>query len=101
MSVTFNLWFLKANSVSNSSAVNIGTNLLIGWLSNSKSTNGVGSVTGDGGAMGALTASVDDRDLFDTPWFSPNGQCGAPMGAPSSGSPPLPGSVLSLWPPGA
>jgi hypothetical protein len=67
VSLTFNLWFLKIYGISNSSAFNIGTNLLIGWNSTNKEVNGVGGYAGDFGRMGSLVAAVDDRDWVDMP----------------------------------
>lgn len=70
MDVQFTIGSIRANSISNSSAVNIGTNLLIGFGSHTKTTNGNGEYTGDYGAMPANTAYVDDRDWVDFPVWS-------------------------------
>lgn len=67
MEIHFHIFSVKANGVENSSSVNIGTNVLIGFGSSTKSTMGSGQITGDQGHMPTLTNWIDDRDLVDTP----------------------------------
>lgn len=67
MDVQFNIWSIKVNGMENSSALNIGTNILLGFESHSKTTMGNGRVTGDYGVLPSLFTAVDDRDLIDTP----------------------------------
>ena len=67
MEIHFHIFSVKANGVENSSSVNIGTNLLIGFGSSTKTTMGSGQITGDQGHMPTLTNWIDDRDLVDTP----------------------------------
>jgi hypothetical protein len=112
--VTFNVWLVKANSIGNSSALNIGANLLMGFGSNNKETNGNGELNGDAGAMPTLLCTTDDRDWFDMPWVmgGPSsvgsaGQpfCALPSGAAASPVCPPPGMMPGppgalLWPPG-
>lgn len=73
MEVHFNIWSIKANGIENSSALNIGTNILIGFGSGTKSLNGNGLVNGDHAGLPTLFNSIDDRDLVDTPlwWAEP------------------------------
>jgi len=58
---------IKVNGIDSSSAFSVGTNLLIGFASQSKSVVGGGSLTGDRGEMPSLISAVDDRDYVDTP----------------------------------
>lgn len=96
--ITLNIWFLRVNSVSNSSAVNIGSNLLVGWQSTNKEMNGVGSLNGDGARMGALLAGIDDRDLIDMAVASTAAGAPAVVG-PSQVSAPSSVPQIPLWPP--
>jgi hypothetical protein len=65
--VEFNLWHFSVNGIESSSALNIGTNFLIGFGSSTKSSQGNGQLNGAESHMPALFASVDDRDEIDTP----------------------------------
>lgn len=69
MEIKFMIGSVKANGIENSSCLNIGTNLLIGFSSFSKSTQGFGKISGDGGAMSALGTYIDDRDETDSPMW--------------------------------
>lgn len=73
------------NSVESSSAMNVGTNLLIGFGSGTKTVQGNGQLNGDEGEMLTLVASVDDRDQVDTPnWeVGPGGYLFGPTAFPS------------------
>lgn len=77
MDVQFNIWSIKVNGMENSSALNIGTNFLCGFGSNSKTMMGNGRINGDYGVLPSLFTAVDDRDLIDTPIGSPT-QGGTP-----------------------
>lgn len=71
MEVHFTIMNVKANGISASSCLNIGTNLLIGFSSQNKSSNGNGSIVGDRGQMQADWAVANDNDLVDMPtWES-------------------------------
>ncbi len=70
MDIEFNIWSIKVNGMENSSALNIGTNILLGFESHSKTTYGNGRVTGDHGVLPSWITWVDDRDLVDTPMWS-------------------------------
>lgn len=65
----FHIGVIKANGIEQSSALNIGTNILIGFASSSKSINGNGSMRGDHCLMPAGSCAVDDRDYVDAPSF--------------------------------
>lgn len=67
MEIQFNIWNLRINGMESSSALNIGTNLLIGFDSSTKSTQGNGQLNGDRALQPSLVSQVDDRDLIDTP----------------------------------
>lgn len=67
MTVEFHIHMIKVNGIESSSAFSIGTNLLIGFGSQSKSVSGGSSVTGDHGSLPSLFNAVDDRDYIDTP----------------------------------
>lgn len=71
MEVHFTIGTVKANGISASSCLNIGTNLLIGFHSQNKSSHGNGSITGDYGSMPAERSMVSDNDWVDMPgWES-------------------------------
>jgi hypothetical protein len=61
------VWSIKANAVESSSSMNVGTNILIGFGSSTKSTQGYGQISGDHGQAPTLWTHVDDQDLIDTP----------------------------------
>lgn len=67
MTIEFHIHTIKVNGIESSSAFSVGTNLLIGFGSQSKSVSGGGSLTGDYGEMPSLLSAVDDRDYLDTP----------------------------------
>lgn len=67
MEVQFNIFSIKANGIENSSSLNIGTILQIGFSSNVHEINGNGKISGDHGGLPSLFSCVDDRDLIDTP----------------------------------
>jgi len=58
---------IKVNGIDSSSAFSVGTNLLIGFGSQSKSVSGGGGITGDFARMPSFMSAVDDRDYVDTP----------------------------------
>lgn len=71
MEVHFHIGMIKANGIESSSALNVGTNVLIGFASASKTAVGGAHNAGDGGSHPALLNLVDDRDLLDNPhWFT-------------------------------
>jgi hypothetical protein len=65
--IQFNIFSIKANGIENSSALNIGTNLLIGFGSATKSIQGNSKVAGDDAGLPSLYNYIDDRDQVDTP----------------------------------
>lgn len=67
MTVEFHIHMIKVNGIESSSAFSIGTNLLIGFGSQSKSVSGGNTVTGDHGRLPSLFNAIDDRDYIDTP----------------------------------
>jgi hypothetical protein len=67
LQVHFNLWHLNVNGVESSSALNIGTNMLIGFGSSTKSVQGNGQLNGPRSSAPSLYNGVDDRDEIDTP----------------------------------
>lgn len=67
MEVHFHIGMIKANGMESSSAMNVGTNILIGFSSNTKSNQGNGQNQGDYGALPSLWNATDDRDMVDTP----------------------------------
>lgn len=67
MTVEFHIHMIKVNGIESSSAFSVGTNLLIGFGSQSKSVSGGGGITGDFGSMPSFLSAVDDRDYVDTP----------------------------------
>lgn len=72
---------IKVNGIESSSAFAVGTNLLVGFGSQSKSLNGGSSVTGDHGSLPSLFSAIDDRDLIDTPsWQFNDGPESLPVG---------------------
>lgn len=76
MNVHFHIWSIKANGIESSSAMNIGTNLLIGFASSSKSLQGNGQVSGDHADLPTLFNYIDDQDTVDTPfWENSPGGC--------------------------
>ena len=79
MEVHFTILSVKANGISDSSCLNIGTNLLMGFSSRTKSSHGNGSIVGDRGYMPAQQATVNDNDLLDMPTWEA-GQPWAPTG---------------------
>jgi hypothetical protein len=78
--VHFHIGMIKANGVESSSALNVGTNILIGFSSSTKSTQGSGQNSGDRGSLPALLNLVDDRDEIDTPTWTvvPAGYAASP-----------------------
>jgi hypothetical protein len=70
---------VKANGISASSCLNIGTNLLIGFRSQNKSSTGNGSIVGDGGHLPAEHVVVNDNDWVDMPTWE-SGGAGLPTG---------------------
>lgn len=71
MEVHFHIGMIKANGISSSSALNVGTNLLIGFASATKSASGGAQNNGDSGSFPALFSLMDDRDLVDFPtWLT-------------------------------
>lgn len=69
MEINFNIFSIKANGVENAAALNVGTNILVGFHSSAKSMMGTGQVRGDQGRVRTELSSVDDRDCFDTPYW--------------------------------
>ncbi|HLN61420.1 MAG TPA: hypothetical protein VK464_07660 [Symbiobacteriaceae bacterium] len=67
MQIAFNLWHLNVNGIESSSALNIGTNLLIGFGSSTKSVQGNGQLNGPESTMPTVFSTVDDRDEIDMP----------------------------------
>ncbi len=67
MTVEFHIHMIKVNGIDSSSAFTIGTNLLIGFGSQSKSLSGGSAVTGDHSSLPSLFSVIDDRDSIDTP----------------------------------
>lgn len=67
----FTIVNVKANGISASSCLNIGTNLLIGFSSQNKSSHGNGSITGDNASMPAERTMVSDNDWVDMPEWDP------------------------------
>ena len=67
MTVEFHIHMIKVNGIESSSAFTVGTNLLIGFGSQSKSVSGGSAVTGDHSSLPSLVNGVDDRDCVDLP----------------------------------
>lgn len=67
--IQFNIWSVKCNGLENSSAMNIGTNLLIGFGSATKSVIGNGKVSGDNASLPCLLNQIEDNDAIDTPMW--------------------------------
>jgi hypothetical protein len=65
--VNFNILTIKVNGIESSAAMNVGTNLLIGFGSSTKSIQGSGQVNGDNSEMPSRLNIIDDRDEVDTP----------------------------------
>jgi hypothetical protein len=67
VNIEFHIQTIKVNGIESSSAFSVGTNLLFGFRSQSKTANGNGSLTGDHGELASLMSAIDDRDSVDTP----------------------------------
>lgn len=67
MNLTFNIQTIKVNGMESSAAFAVGTNLLVGFGSQTKTLNGNGSLTGDNGELPSVLSAIDDRDYIDTP----------------------------------
>ncbi|MEW8978179.1 MAG: spore germination protein [Symbiobacterium sp.] len=78
MTVEFHIHMIKVNGIESSSAFTIGTNLLIGFGSQSKSLSGGNSITGDSGRAPNLFSAIDDRDYIDTPFWQVSPGVGDP-----------------------
>lgn len=79
MQMNFNIFCVKANGIESSSSLNIGTNILMGIESSTKSVQGSGQISGDEGQMPSLFSMIDDRDWLDTPnWQSAPGEAVPP-----------------------
>jgi hypothetical protein len=94
------MWMVRVNSIESSSAMSIGTNLLLGWGSNTKAFNGNAEMNGDQGQAPTSSAGIDDRDVLDQPWsLAPQSTLGTleglPMGVAPCCTPPT-----ALWQPG-
>lgn len=85
MEIQFNIFSVKANGIESSSSLNIGTNLLLGVESATKSVQGSGQISGDEGQMPSLFSTIDDRDWLDTPsWQGAPGELVPPWLGPSA-----------------
>ncbi len=67
LTIEFHIHMIKVNGIDSSSAFTIGTNLLIGFGSQSKSVSGGNAITGDYSSLPSLVNAIDDRDYIDTP----------------------------------
>ncbi|NRD80424.1 hypothetical protein HPT25_24180 [Bacillus sp. BRMEA1] len=65
--ININIFMIKINSFENSSAVNIGQNLLAEWYSSDKKNQGFGQNFGDKSDFFGNRSFVDDRDQIDVP----------------------------------
>jgi hypothetical protein len=67
MEIHFHIGSVRVNGIESSAAMNIGTNLLVGFGSQTKNVQGAGHINGDRGIMPTESTYLDDRDTFDAP----------------------------------
>ena len=66
-SIVINIFYIKINSIENTSTFNVGQSLLADLNSSDKKTQGVGAQYGDESGFIGTKSGVDDRDIIDTP----------------------------------
>jgi len=66
-SIVINIFYIKINSIENTSTFNVGQSLLADLNNSDKRSQGVGQQYGDESGFIGTKSGVDDRDIIDSP----------------------------------